>query len=74
MHTSRCRRCRRLIRWAITEAGNRQALDPDRNDAGNVVVTRLDFYGNEYCRTLHKGEETTLLRLMPHAASCPGDQ
>lgn len=74
MNTGRCTRCRRLIRWVITEAGNRQALDPDRNNAGNVVVLRIDWLGNEHARTLRKDEDTTLIRLMPHAATCPGDQ
>lgn len=65
-----CRHCHAAIRWCITEKHKRQALNVDPDPDGNVIVTHLDFYSMEHCRTLKKDEEYAGPRYMPHAATC----
>lgn len=70
-----CALCRAPIRWTITAAGKRQAVDAEPAELGNIgarldhlqvwrsrVVTSVDCLGPlEY-------------RFMPHAATCTGRQ
>lgn len=68
--TSRCRSCRRPIRWERTVAGKSIPLDTFPNDAGNVILE------NDHCRVLGpaaadaaRAESAQLW--MPHMGSCP---
>lgn len=70
MNTTACKYCGDQVRWAITPKAKRMPLNLDPDDYGNVVITSVDFRGNEHCRVLTKGEEPTTARYVAHAATC----
>ena len=63
--------CSRPVIWAVTEAGRRQALNPEPDEAGNVAAYR-DATGTWRARTLTGGARPAPpeKRYMPHAAVC----
>jgi hypothetical protein len=63
--------CGTAIVWAVTEAGRRQALNPEPDEAGNVAAYR-DGMNTWRARTLKDGEDPWAheKRYMPHAAVC----
>ncbi|MGW7196617.1 hypothetical protein [Streptomyces chryseus] len=70
-----CPSCRRPIRWTITQAGKRLAVDPTPDPDGNTAVRR-DGTGTYLSR-----RPSTELPLMgyerlhkPHVATCPANQ
>ncbi|MFJ4009420.1 hypothetical protein [Streptomyces sp. NPDC090026] len=70
-----CPTCHRTVRWTLTEAGRRLAVDPTPNPDGNTAVWR-DGTG-----TWRSRRPTTDLPLtgwerlhMPHPATCPARQ
>lgn len=78
---ARCPRCGKRIVWHDTERGSRQALDPDPDPRGNVILQRavaVDSQrplGGVRAHTLRKDEDAPLaVRYMPHSASCPALQ
>ncbi|MGW2580812.1 hypothetical protein ACWCYZ_05645 [Streptomyces virginiae] len=67
-----CASCGQSIRWTITAAGRRQAVNADPNTAGNLAVYR-DGIGTLRSRGLtvdRPDVETYEARYMPHAATC----
>lgn len=64
-------RCGSPIIWAVTEAGRRQALNPEPDPAGNVAAYRTGS-GTWQARSLKAGELPARheKRYMPHAAQC----
>lgn len=67
-----CSSCGQGIRWTITAAGRRQAVDADPNPAGNIAAYR-DGVGTYRSRGLtvdRPNVETYERRYMPHAATC----
>lgn len=66
-----CHDCGAPVRWATTEAGKSQALNPEPDPAGNVAG-RLGEGPGWWARVptadrpWHPGER----RFMPHAATC----
>jgi hypothetical protein len=67
----RCHDCRQPIRWSITAASHRQALNPDEDPRGNVAAY-LDGTGTWRSRvpTTERPIETYEKQFMPHAATC----
>ncbi|MEU0087220.1 hypothetical protein [Streptomyces sp. NPDC006274] len=70
-----CPDCHRPIRWTLTQAGRRLAVDPEPHPDGNTAVWR-DGNG-----TLRSRRPTTELPLCgwerlhkPHIATCPAQQ
>ncbi|MET9952371.1 hypothetical protein ABZ135_12590 [Streptomyces sp. NPDC006339] len=67
-----CPSCGQPIRWAVTAAGRRQALDAAPDDTGNLGAY-TDGTGRLRVRVL-TAERPTLehaeWRAMPHAATC----
>lgn len=67
-----CDFCSGRIRWTVTAAGNRQAVNADPNPEGNLAVY-TDATGRLRSRGLTK-ERPTLehseWQAMPHAAEC----
>lgn len=67
-----CTSCLQAIRWAITVAGRRQAVNAEPNPAGNIAAYR-DGVGTLRARTLttdRPNVESYERRYMPHAATC----
>ncbi|WP_425244825.1 hypothetical protein [Streptomyces sp. NEAU-NA10] len=71
-----CPSCNEPIRWAITEAGRRQPVNPEPDDRGNVAVY-TDATGTLRARALTKDRPTPEhleWRAMPHVATCAGPE
>ncbi|MGP3686500.1 hypothetical protein ACTVZO_17640 [Streptomyces sp. IBSNAI002] len=67
-----CTSCGQRIRWTITAAGRRQAVNADPNPLGNLAVYR-DGVGTLRSRGLNAERpnvETYEWQSMPHAATC----
>ena len=67
-----CDGCSERIRWAITEKGNRQPINADPDEEGNLAVRR-DGTGTLKARVLagdRKQLEGAEWQAMPHAATC----
>ncbi|WKV74247.1 hypothetical protein AW27_026470 [Streptomyces sp. PCS3-D2] len=67
-----CNRCGQPIRWTITAAGRRQAVNAEPNPLGNLAAYR-DGVGTLRSRGLTADRpdvETYERRYMPHAATC----
>ncbi|MFI9005084.1 hypothetical protein [Streptomyces sp. NPDC053541] len=67
-----CPSCGQPIRWAVTAAGRRQALNPDPDAAGNSAAY-TDGTGRLRVRALtteRPALEHAEWRAMPHAATC----
>lgn len=69
---SRCRSCRRGIRWAFTANGKRMPLDADPHPDGNVVLEDGDS-GQPIAVVCAPGDPWLAAgpTYMPHWASCP---
>ncbi|WP_051779347.1 hypothetical protein [Streptomyces sp. NRRL S-241] len=68
-----CDSCGERIRWTVTAAGRRQAVNADPNPLGNIAAYR-DGVGTLRSRGLtteRPDVETYERRYMPHAATCP---
>ncbi len=67
----RCRDCGQPVRWSQTEAGRRQALNPEPDEDGNTVA-RLGALAQWYSRvpTPDRPQAAFERRFMPHAATC----
>lgn len=70
----RCPRCHRDVLWTTTSANRvAQAVDPDRDPAGNIAV-RQDATGRYVSRQLTKDRPTlegAEHLHMPHVVTCP---
>lgn len=70
-----CAGCRREVLWTVTDAGKRQAVDPEPHTNGNCAVYRD---GTGTYRSRRPSEELPLMgweRLhMPHVATCPAQR
>ncbi|RSS51386.1 hypothetical protein [Streptomyces sp. WAC01280] len=67
-----CPSCEQPIRWAVTAAGHRQALNPTADPAGNLGAY-TDGTGRLRVRALtaeRPSLEGAEWRAMPHAATC----
>ncbi len=67
-----CGDCHGKIRWAINANGNRQAIDAEPNEAGNLGAY-TDGVGTLRIRVLTKERPTlehTEWRAMPHHKTC----
>lgn len=66
-----CRACGQPIRWSVTAAGKRQALNPEPDPAGNTVA-RLGALATWYSRvpTPERPQAPFERLFMPHAATC----
>lgn len=64
-----CRSCGRSIRWVTTALGRPQPLDPDPNEAGNIV---LDEQGVAHQVRPGQALQGAPPRYMPHMATCGG--
>lgn len=67
-----CERCHARIRWTITAAGRRMAVNADPDDAGNTAVY-ADGVGTLKSRALTTDRPTlegAEWQAMPHAATC----
>ena len=66
-----CHNCRSPVRWATTEAGKQQALDPEPDERGNVAG-RLGDGPGWWARvpTADRPWMPMERRFMPHAATC----
>lgn len=67
-----CPSCGEPIRWAVTAAGRRQALNATPDEAGNAAAY-TDGTGRLRVRTLtseRPAMEHAEWRAMPHAATC----
>ncbi|MFE5675079.1 hypothetical protein ACFQ7B_07685 [Streptomyces erythrochromogenes] len=67
-----CGSCAAAIRWTVTVAGRRLAVNADPNTLGNVAVYR-DGVGTLRSRSLSADRpdvETYERRYMPHVATC----
>lgn len=68
----RCHDCRQPIRWSLTVAGRRQALNPDEDPTGNIAAY-LDGMSTWRSRvpTAERPIETYEKPFTPHVATCP---
>ncbi|MFE9906451.1 hypothetical protein [Streptomyces achromogenes] len=67
-----CRDCRSPILWTITEAGNRLAVNPDPDPAGNTAIWRDGTGAWRSRRPTPDLPITGWERLhKPHIATCP---
>ncbi|MFE7096995.1 hypothetical protein [Streptomyces erythrochromogenes] len=67
-----CTSCGQRIRWTITAAGRRQAVNAEPNPLGNIAAYR-DGVGTLRSRGLttdRPNPESYERRYMPHAATC----
>jgi hypothetical protein len=66
-----CNQCGKPIRWSITAAGMRQALNPEEDPEGNTVAYR-DAVGTWRSRvpTAELPKAPHEKWFMPHAATC----
>lgn len=66
-----CGACLQPIRWSITAAGKRQALNPEPDDTGNVAAY-CDGLGTWRARvpTTELPQASHERTFMPHAATC----
>jgi hypothetical protein len=62
---SRCRACKRVIRWAKTENRRPIPVDPDPVPDGNLVITAQGI-----AHVLRKNEEPTGLTYVSHFSTC----
>lgn len=76
-----CQRCGKRIVWHETEAGYHQALDPDPNPRGNVVLVRARAadseieLGAQMAITVSKSRQFEgSPRYMPHQATCAAQE
>ncbi len=74
-----CELCGRDIVWAVTPAGKRMPLDPERldeDDARGNVGVRRDHHGRVLARVLSAAEPLRAgeWRAVPHFATCPNYQ
>ncbi|MEZ0066725.1 hypothetical protein ABIA32_002737 [Streptacidiphilus sp. MAP12-20] len=70
-----CVTCRQPVRWSITAAGKRQALNPDPDERGNTVAF-CDGLGVWRSRrpTTELPQAAHERLFMPHAATCPNQR
>ncbi|NML55689.1 hypothetical protein HHL19_36280 [Streptomyces sp. R302] len=74
--TAPCPSCGAPIRWAVTAAGRRQAVNADPDPTGNTAVY-TDGTGRLRVRTLtteRPSLEGAEWQAMPHVATCPRPQ
>jgi hypothetical protein len=66
-----CHHCRATVRWATTEAGKQQPLDPEPDPRGNVAA-RLGEGPGWWARvpTAERPKTDMERWFMPHAATC----
>lgn len=67
-----CERCHARIRWTVTAAGKRLAVDADSDPEGNTAV-HTDGVGRVRSRALTADRPTlegAEWQAMPHAATC----
>ena len=66
-----CQHCHQPVRWTITAARKRQALNPEPDNEGNVVAYR-DGLGTWRSRvpSADLPQASHERRYMPHAATC----
>ena len=66
-----CRHCRQPIRWTITAASRRQAVNPEPDSTGNTVAY-LDGLSRWRSRvpTAELPRESYEKQFMPHVATC----
>ncbi|NUP19040.1 MAG: hypothetical protein HOZ81_23705 [Streptomyces sp.] len=69
---AQCGTCGERIRWTVTVAGRRQAVNAEPNPAGNIAAY-VDGVGTLRSRSLSADRpnvETYERRYMPHIATC----
>lgn len=69
--TRTCDRCGLQIGWVTTVEGRRMPIDPEPNEAGNVIVRRQGRGGKLIAEVLNRSKPRPQgVAFMPHFATC----